>query len=410
MTTSAPRGLRPHIGIFGRRNAGKSTLLNLVTGQAVSIVSPTPGTTTDPVEKAMEFIPLGPVLWIDTAGIDDAGDLGELRSARAREVVERTDLAVIVFHPDWGEYEQALYDKFRQSGVPVILVSNKVDLGDRNRPIANIPEGAVLVRMEAKNSVGFEEFRQAVLAAIPADFVETPPLVRDLVNPGDCVVLVTPIDKEAPKGRLILPQVQALRDLLDGDCRVMVTKETQLADALAGLKEPPALVVTDSQAFKQVAEAVPSGVPLTGFSILFARAKGNLKAFVRGAAAIGKLQSGDTVLVAESCTHHREDDDIGRVKLPALLRKKTGAALEFRFVSGHDFVEDLSGVSLVLHCGACMTNRRAILSRIARCHAAGVPITNYGVAIASCLGLLERALGPFPEALATYENASEDRA
>ncbi len=403
--TATPRGFRPHLGIFGRRNVGKSTLLNLVSGQQASIVSPTAGTTTDPVEKAMEFIPMGPVLWIDTAGIDDAGDLGELRTARAKAVVDRTDLAIIVFYPDWGEYEQALYDGFAVRGVPVVLVANKIDLDRPGKDFPGVPEGATLVRMAADRGDGLELLREAVIAAMPADFIESPVLVRDLVPPGGCAVLVTPIDKEAPKGRLILPQVQAIRDLLDGDCRAVVTKENGLEAALAGLREPPALVVTDSQAFKAVAAAVPPDVPLTGFSILYARAKGDLSAFARGAAAIGRLKDGDVVLVAESCTHHREDDDIGRVKLPALVRKRSGAEVEFRFVSGHDFAADLSDVALVLHCGACMTNRRAILSRIAQCHAAGVPITNYGIAIAYCLGLLERALGPFPEALAAYGEA-----
>ncbi len=400
--STTPRGFRPHLAIFGRRNVGKSTLLNLVAGQNVSIVSPTAGTTTDPVEKPMEFIPMGPVLWIDTAGIDDAGDLGALRTARAKAVIDRTDLAVIVFHADWGDYEQTLYDEFLRRGVPIVLVANKIDLDRPDRIVLGIPEDAVPVRMAADRGDGLEAFRQAILAAIPAEFVESPVLIRDLVPPDGCAVLVVPIDKEAPKGRLILPQVQAIRDLLDGGSRAVVTKEDGLAAALADLKEPPSLVVTDSQAFRMVAEIVPPAIPLTGFSILFARAKGDLSAFARGAAAIGKLKDGDVVLVAESCTHHREDDDIGRVKLPALLQKRSGAKLQFRFVSGHDFADDLSDVALVLHCGACMTNRRAILSRIARCHAEGVAITNYGIAIAYCLGLLERALGAFPEALAAY--------
>ena len=403
--TTTPKGFRLHIGIFGRRNVGKSTLLNLVAGQEVSIVSPTAGTTTDPVEKPMEFIPMGPVLWIDTAGIDDAGDLGDLRTAKAKRIIDRTDLAVVVFHAEWGAFEQSLYDEFKGRGVPVLVVANKADLEKSDTLHAGLPEGVKPIRMAADRGDGLEELRQAILANAPADFIEAPAIIRDLLKPGDCVVLVTPIDKEAPKGRMILPQVQALRDVLDGDGRAVVTKETGLADALAGLRESPALVVTDSQAFKQVSVLVPPEVPLTGFSILYARAKGDLAAFARGAAAIGHLRDGDTVLVAESCTHHREDDDIGRVKLPAWIKKKSGAAVEFRFISGHDFPADLADVKLVLHCGACMTNRRAILSRIAACTAADVPIVNYGIAIAFCLGLLERALGPFPEALAEYRRA-----
>lgn len=399
--SSTPKGFRLHIGIFGRRNVGKSTLLNLVSGQEASIVSPTAGTTADPVEKPMEFIPLGPVVWIDTAGIDDEGGLGEMRSAKARRVIDRVDLAVIVFHPEWGEYEQQLYDEFRRRRVPVVIVANKVDIA-APRNAAALPDGATPVAMAAASGEGIEELRQAILAAAPADFIEAPAIVRDLVPPGSCVLLVAPVDKEAPKGRLILPQVQAIRDILDGDCFAMVTKETTLRAALASLAAKPAMVVTDSQAFRQVAAEVPADVPLTGFSILFARAKGDLSAFARGAAAIGRLKDGDVVLVAESCAHHREDDDIGRVKLPALIRKKSGASPVFEFVSGHDFPGDLSRFALVLQCGACMTNRRAVLSRIAGAAAAGVPIVNYGMAIAYCLDLLDRALEPFPEALAAY--------
>lgn len=404
--TTTPKGFRLHIGVFGRRNAGKSTLVNLATGQDVSIVSATPGTTTDPVEKAMEFIPLGPVVWIDTAGLDDSGDVGALRAERARAVFDRADLAVIVFAGRWGDYEQSLLDEFSGRGVPVVAVANKSDLDAPDHDYA-VPTDVALVRMAAGRGEGLEGFRQAVLDAAPADFVESPAILRDLVPAGACVVLVTPIDKEAPKGRLILPQVQAIRDALDGGCRAMVCRETELEAALAGLSERPALVVTDSQAFKEVDALVPADVPLTGFSILYARAKGDLAVFARGAAAIDRLRDGDVVLVAESCTHHREDDDIGRVKLPALIRKRSGADVRFEFVSGHDFPVDLAGLALVLHCGACMTNRRAILSRLARANAAGVPVVNYGMAIAHCLGLLGRALGPFPEARRAFGEAKE---
>ncbi len=405
--SATPKGFRLHIGIFGRRNAGKSTLLNLVTGQDVSIVSSTPGTTADPVEKAMEFIPLGPVLWIDTAGIDDIGSLGEKRLAASRRVIERTDLALIVFEREWGEFEQKLYDEFERLGIPVIAVANKTDL-DAAVP-ENIPASARLVAMSAAAGTGLETLRSAILAAAPADFVEAPPLVRDLLQPGDTVVLVVPIDKEAPKGRLILPQVQTLRDILDGDCLSLTTRENRLVDALRALDKPPVLVVTDSQAFKQVAEAVPPSIPMTGFSILYARAKGDLSVFAQGAAAIAGLKDGDRILVAESCSHHSNADDIGRVKLPGLLRKKTGASLEFTYSCGHDFPDDLAEYSLALHCGACMTNRRAVLSRLMACRAAGVPIVNYGIAIAYCLDLLERALAPFPAALAAFHQAQKAR-
>ncbi|MDR1744159.1 MAG: [FeFe] hydrogenase H-cluster maturation GTPase HydF [Planctomycetota bacterium] len=409
--TATPKGFRLHIGVFGRRNAGKSTLVNLASGQTVSIVSPTPGTTADPVEKAMEFPPLGPVVWIDTAGLDDSGELGALRSEKARAVFDRTDLAVIVFCGQWGEDEQRLADEFAGRGVPAIAVANKTDLdppGGTPPPSPSrygVPDATPLVRMAAGRGEGLEDFRQAVLAAAPGERIGSPAILRDLVPPGSCVVLVTPIDREAPKGRLILPQVQAIRDALDGGCRVVVCKETELAAALSDLRTPPALVVTDSQAFKAVDAIVPGDVLLTGFSILYARAKGDLSVFARGAAAIDRLRDGDTVLVAESCTHHREDDDIGRVKLPALIRKRSGADVRFAFASGHDFPVDaeLGKIALVLHCGACMTNRREVLSRLSRADAAGVPVVNYGMAIAHCLDLLERALGPFPEARKALE-------
>ncbi len=391
--TATPKGFRLHIGIFGKRNAGKSTLLNLVAGQDVSIVSDTPGTTTDTVEKSMEFIPMGPVVWLDTAGLDDEGAVGDLRAAAARKTLERIDVAIILFVGRWSGFEETLRADFAARGVPVVVVANKMDLSPLDT--ASLPPGVAAVSMNAATGEGLEEFRQAVLAAAPAEYVESPVILRDLVPPGSCVVLVTPIDKEAPKGRLILPQVQALRDALDGECRAIVCKENGLRDALADLRTPPALVVTDSQAFKEVASVVPAGIPLTGFSVLYARAKGDLGLFVHGAAGIDRLRDGDRVLVAESCTHHREDDDIGRVKLPALVRKKSGADVSFDFASGHDFPDALDRYALILQCGACMTNRRAVLSRQARARAAGVAMTNYGMAIAHCLGLLGRALEPF---------------
>ncbi|MCC8166844.1 MAG: [FeFe] hydrogenase H-cluster maturation GTPase HydF [Planctomycetes bacterium] len=404
--TTTPKGFRLHIGVFGRRNAGKSTLVNLASGQAVSIVYDTPGTTTDPLEKAMEFPPLGPVVWIDTAGLDDDGTLGRQRAGRARDVALRVDVAVVVFAGCWGDDEARLVDDFLGRGVPVVAVKNKLDATPRPDPWPDVPEAVVRVDMSAATGQGFDEFRQAVIRAAPADFVESPVIVRDLVPEGGTVILVVPIDKEAPRGRLILPQVQTIRDLLDGFCRALVCRETDVGAALDSLKRPPDLVVTDSQAFHEVSRSVPEAIPLTGFSILFARTKGDLATFSRGAAAIDRLRDGDRVLVAESCTHHREDDDIGRAKLPALLGKKTGRRLEFDFVSGHDFPDTLQDYALVLHCGACMTSRRAVLSRLAACAAAGVPVVNYGMAIAACLGLLNRALGPFPGAARAYHESS----
>lgn len=400
----APKGLRLHIGLFGRRNVGKSSLLNAITRQQVSIVSDHAGTTTDPVEKPMELLPLGPVLFIDTAGIDDAGALGELRVRRTRLAFDRTDLAVIVTDGAWGEFERGILAEFRDRGTPVIAVMNKSDL--REPPAEVLAElddlGVPVVRTVASTRAGILDFRQALLDAAPPDFLETPAILADLVGPGGLAVLVVPIDKEAPKGRLILPQVQAIRDLLDGDACCLVVKDTELRMALSRLTAPPDLVVTDSQAFAQVAADTPPEIPLTSFSILFARFKGDLVTQAEGAVAIERLRPGDRVLVAEACSHHPIEDDIGRVKIPRWLTEYVGGPLEFTTVQGHDFPEDLADFALVIHCGACMHNRREMLSRILRCREAGVAISNYGLVIAHSLGILERALGPFPDALEAY--------
>ncbi|MBP7146204.1 MAG: [FeFe] hydrogenase H-cluster maturation GTPase HydF [Acidobacteria bacterium] len=408
----APRGVRLHVGIFGRRNAGKSSLLNALTRQEVSIVSELPGTTTDPVEKPMELQPLGPVHFIDTAGIDDEGALGDKRVERTRQVLDRVDLALIVAAAGlWGGFEAGLAAEMRERGVPTVAVFNKCD---EKEPPAEVERelaeaGLTVVRTVATTGRGLEQLREALIRLAPEEFIANPPLLRDLVPAGEVAVLVVPIDKEAPKGRLILPQVQAIRDLLDGDAWCVVVKEHALEAALARLSRPPALVVTDSQAFLKVAEVVPAALPMTSFSILFARAKGDLVELARGAAAIGGLRGGSRVLIAESCSHHAIDDDIGRVKLPRWLAQRAGAPLEFEHVQGHDFPHELSAYDLVVHCGACMTNRREILSRIARCRGAGVPITNYGLAIAYSLGIFERALAPFPAALAaTRSTAARD--
>lgn len=398
--------MRLHIGLFGRRNAGKSSLLNAVTAQQVSIVSPVAGTTTDPVEKAMELLPLGPVLFIDTAGLDDEGTLGELRKERTRAVFERVDLGVIVCQEgEWGAYEEMLFSELNQRKAPVIAVFNKSDI--------KRPDTALLDMLSARKisslclstitGEGLGDFRQALLDSAPADFVEQPVILSDLVGPGELAVLVTPIDKEAPKGRLIMPQVQSIRDLLDGDASCLVTTDKGLAATLAKLKEPPKLVVTDSQAFLKVAADTPSHIPMTGFSILFSRYRGDLVTQVEGALAIDSLKPGDRVLIAESCSHHPIEDDIGRVKIPQWLMKYVQGELIFDSVQGHDFKMDLSPYKLVIHCGACVTNRRAMLNRLLRCRKAGVPVTNYGLTIAYSLGIFERALEPFPDALAAYE-------
>ncbi len=400
-----PKGFRLHIGIFGRRNVGKSSLLNAMTRQSVSIVSDIAGTTTDPVEKPMELLPIGPVLFIDTAGIDDVGALGEMRVARTKQVFDRTDVGVIVAAAgEWSDFEQAILDELASREIPAIVVFNKSDLAK--------PDAALLARLkEAKiacvNTVaskgdGILDLREALIKKAPEEFINAPAIIGDLVPAGELVVLVVPIDLEAPKGRLILPQVQSIRDILDADAYCMVVKERELRDALDRLNRPPALVVTDSQAFLKVAGDTPSNVPMTSFSILFARYKGDLSEFVRGAMAVENLKPLDKVLIAEACSHHPIGEDIGRVKIPRWLQQYVGGELKFTSTQGHDFPENLAEFSLIVHCGGCMWNRREMLSRIIRCRRAGVPITNYGLTIAYTLGIFERALQPFPAALNTY--------
>ena len=403
---TAPRGARLHLGLFGRRNVGKSSLINGLTRQQTAIVSAVPGTTTDPVEKAMELLPLGPVLFIDTAGLDDdQGDLGRLRVEKSRLAMERTDIALVVATGEaWDDLEERLVADFRQRGTPVIVVFNQCD-----RVAAPIPTverlmglGIPVVAVSAKLGTNLGGLREALITAAPEGWIDPPTVAADLVPPGGLVMLVVPIDKEAPKGRLILPQVQTIRDLLDGDAMVMVVKERELQTAMQRLTRRPDLVVTDSQAFLKVAADTPDEVPLTSFSILFARYKGDLDTFVAGAAAIDRLHAGSRVLIAESCAHHPIGEDIGRVKIPRWLQQYCGGQLDVHVASGRDFPSDLATFELVVHCGSCTTNRREVLARIARCRDAGVPITNYGIAIAKSLGIMERALGPFPSALATW--------
>ncbi|NLF82966.1 MAG: [FeFe] hydrogenase H-cluster maturation GTPase HydF [Candidatus Gastranaerophilales bacterium] len=405
---NTPRGMRLHIGIFGRRNVGKSSILNRLTGQNISIVSDTPGTTTDPVEKAMELLPLGPVLFVDTAGVDDTGSLGEQRIEKTRKIFDRIDLAIIVSDGlSWGDFEKGLYAEFQQRKIPVIAVINKTDLLSSAVKDEFKPENPDLtpVFVSTKENTGISELKQKIIAVAPEEFLQTPLIAADLVRPGELAVLVVPIDLEAPKGRLILPQVQTIRELLDNDSMVIVVKERELKEALSRQKMKPDIVITDSQAFLKVSADVPKDVKLTSFSILFARLKGDLNEFVRGTMAIEKLKTGDKVLICESCTHHQIGDDIGRIKIPRWLTQYTGAKLEFVHYSGHDFPENIGEYGLIIHCGACMTNKREILSRIAKANAAGVPITNYGLTIAYSLGLFERALEPFPAARDIYKEA-----
>jgi [FeFe] hydrogenase H-cluster maturation GTPase HydF len=402
-----PRGMRLHIGIFGRRNVGKSSLLNAITRQEVSIVSDFAGTTTDPVEKPMELLPLGPVLFIDTAGIDDVGALGELRAKRTMQVFDRTDLGVLVTEAGaWGEYEDGILDELLQRETPAVVVFNKIDLNERPAPVARLQELKIKpVLTAAHERRGVLDFRQALLDAAPPDFIDNPTILGDLVHTGELAVLVVPIDKEAPRGRLILPQVQAIRDLMDSDALALVVKERELGHAIDQLKTRPTLVVTDSQAFLKVAADTPPDVPMTSFSILFARFKGDLASQVEGTLAVEGLQSGARILIAEACSHHPIAEDIGRVKIPRWLTQYVGGKLEIEHVQGHDFPEDLTGWDLVIHCGACTFNRRAMLARIMRAREAGVPLTNYGLVIAYSLGIFERALQPFPGALDVYRRA-----
>ena len=392
--------MRLHIGLFGRRNVGKSSLLNALTRQQVSIVSDVPGTTTDPVEKPMELLPLGPVLFIDTAGIDDIGALGELRAERTRSIFDRTDLGIVVAEGNrWGEFEEGILSELSKRKTPTIVVINKIDLAEPAEEILKDLRSRKLCVVEtaASQSKGMTDLREALIRSAPEEFIDTPSVLGDLIAPGELVVLVVPIDLEAPRGRLILPQVQSIRDVLDHDSYCMVVKERELRDALDRLKRPPALLVTDSQAFLRVAGDTPDNVPMTSFSILFARLKGDLGEFVRGSKTIDRLKAGNRVLILESCTHHPVGEDIGRVKIPRWIRQYTGVDLNFVHLQGHDFPRDLSNYDLVIHCGACMLNRREVISRIMRCRESGIPITNYGVAITYALGVLDRALSPFPQ-------------
>ena len=484
---------RLHIGFFGKTNVGKSSLINKIAGQDVSIVSDIAGTTTDVVEKSMELLPIGPITLIDTAGLDDKTELAEKRIEKTLKVLDRTNIAVIVCEPDkFDDYEKDLIKELEKLGIPYLIIVNKCDEAAKNDG-APSPDGericgrtersesglrkdgaycgeatnAELLEQRANSRQGWDgvisrnkienlqkqqtdinsstlqpfnfstnyvytsisdsestpscpsdtlptgegrvgadlhtsiydpqlipKFKQSLIPLLPDDFVNPPKIAGDLIPEKSMVILVTPIDKEAPKGRLILPQVQTIRDLLDSNCLVLTVKESELKQALDSLKEPPALVITDSQAFKKVSEIVPENIPLTSFSILFARLKGDLKAFIEGAKAIESLKDGDKVLILESCTHHAVEDDIGRVKIPNLLRKKTGKDLVIENFAGHDF-PDISEYKLIIHCGACMTNRREVLSRIIKANEKNIPITNYGITISYCLGILPRAVKIF---------------
>jgi [FeFe] hydrogenase H-cluster maturation GTPase HydF len=405
----APRGVRLHIGLFGRRNVGKSSLMNALIGQAVSIVSPQAGTTTDVVSKAAELQPLGPVLFLDTAGLDDEGELGQQRVRSSRKALERTDLVLLVAEGKWTPFEEELARELQARNMPMIAVLAQCD---RQQPDPGLRQAAgalasAMVEVSVVTGQGLLALKEAIVRHAPRESLERSSILSGLVDPGDWVVLVVPIDLEAPKGRLILPQVQTLREVLDNGAKAVVVKESELSGALRELGSRPKLVVTDSQAIHQVAAEVPADIPVTGFSVLFARWKGDLATFVAGARVIDDLRPGDAVLIAEACTHHPIGDDIGRVKIPRWLRQHTGADLRFEYCVGHDFPENLRAYRLIIQCGACMTNRQEVLSRLLAAQAAGVAITNYGLVIAKCQGLLERMLSPFPEFASAAKTGSD---
>lgn len=398
-----PSAERVHIGIFGRRNAGKSSLINAMTGQQLSIVSEVRGTTTDPVQKAMELLPLGPVVVIDTPGIDDEGELGALRVRRSYQVLNKTDVAVLVIDGTEGmtSPDREMERRFQEKKIPYVIAVNKLDLvRQQNLPeeLAEAPGGPVLwVSSSTKENI--RELREQVAALVPEVQPEHP-ILRDLLTPEDLVLLVTPIDKAAPKGRLILPQQQTIRDILDAGAMSMVVQQDKVKDALASLKHPPRMVVTDSQVFGSVSRDTPESIPLTSFSILFARHRGNLEALLRGVRALDDLQDGDSILISEGCTHHRQCGDIGTEKLPRWLKEYTKKNLRFVWSSGTEFPEDLSPYRMILHCGGCMLNEREMKYRIQCAEDQGIPISNYGMAIAQIHGILKRSLGPFPQAAA----------
>ena len=397
---NTPKSLRLHITIFGRTNAGKSSFLNLLTGQQTAITSPVAGTTTDVVEKAQELPPLGPVLWLDTAGYDDNTSLSAERLNATEKTFARTDIAILVCVGDnIGAKEQQIIEKLKQHNIPLIKVYNQAD----KYKITQTDGIVVNSNDTSERDKILNELTTALIKLCPEDYISTRPLLGDLLPPNSTTVMIIPIDYEAPKGRLILPQVMAIRDCLDHEQNILIVKEDNYTATLQNLKTPPALVVCDSQVVDKMVAQTPPDIPCTTFSILMARFKGNLATMVEGAAIINHLQDNDKILIAESCTHHAADDDIGRVKIPNLLRNKTGKNLQIDYVSGCDFATNLADYKLVIQCGGCMVNRRQILSRIQQCQSAGVAITNYGVCISELKGVLERVLSPFPNILQIYQ-------
>lgn len=413
---TTPRGNRLHIAIFGKRNAGKSSLINALTNQDIALVSDVAGTTTDPVYKSMEILPVGPVVIIDTAGIDDVGELGQLRVKKSLEVLKKSDMVLLVIDiqefiktQSISEFEEEILKKCKQMKLPVIAVFNKLDLLKTELSESEVEEygkklGVPAVAVSALFKKGIDDLKMSIIRNAPSFWYDQT-IIGDLITPGDVVILVVPIDLAAPKGRLILPQVQVIRDILDHDAVAITVKERELKRAIEMLNSKPKMVVTDSQAFLKADADTPPDVLLTSFSILFARYKGDLDTMVEGARALDRLKPGDKVLMAEACTHHRVEDDIGTVKIPRWIRQHVGGQIEFDWVSGTKFPDDLGKYKLIVHCGACMINRREMLARIMQARAAGVPIVNYGVAIAHLHGILHRALSPFPHLASLLELA-----
>lgn len=406
---TTPRSNRLHIGFFGKRNAGKSSIVNSLTNQHISLVSDTPGTTTDPVIKSMELLPIGPIAVIDTAGLDDEGSLGKLRIKKSIEIMDRTDLAVLVFNAELlknnenFDFEKKWFNELSRKNTPMVAVLNKIDTIKDNTKLLDklctdiknefhIP----VVKMSAMNKLDICSLKDALIKASPSDF-EKDALVGDIIKKKDLVLLVAPQDIQAPKGRLILPEAQTIRDLLDNNAMVLSVTISELEDALACLKDKPALVITDSQVFKTVNSIVPKDVPLTSFSILMARYKGDLKTLVDGAKALDTLEDGDKVLIAEACTHHPLKGDIAREKIPRWIREKYKKDIEFTNITGVDFPGNLSEYKVIIQCGSCMFTRKQLMSRIIKAEANTVPITNFGVAIAHLNGILPRVIEMFPE-------------
>lgn len=409
---TTPKSLRLQIGIFGRTNVGKSSFLNMVSGQDVAITSATPGTTTDVVEKVMELLPIGPVVFLDTAGTDDETELGALRVQRTEKVYRRADVAVLVTESEIGEFEEQIIAEAARVELPLITVFNKSDIAT--------PDESLVERMKTYGPVisvssvassrepHFTAFKNALISVVPEEFIKPQPLIGDLLPSGGHAVFIVPIDLQAPKGRLILPQVQAIRDILDADATVSVVKEREYRFFLENLKRAPDLVVCDSQVVQKAVADTPPNVKITTFSTLFARFKGELLELVRGVAAVASLDSGDRVLIAESCSHHAMEDDIGRVKIPRWIRQYAGADIQIDHYAGRDYPENLSDYKVVIHCGSCMLTRREMLMRIDMAKGSYTPITNYGLTISFVQGVFKRILSPFPAALELYETEVED--